>query len=100
MDYFGYLFWVKSWVLIWALIHYASLFMADIQASLSPGTAWLWERPYFNVVTSVFMIMTPIVAMYFVEGFVQGIGQVVSAITIHMDKAAATGGTVVKSSAS
>jgi len=86
-NYFKYLFWVKSWVIIWALIHYASLYMADIQARVSPGVGWFWERPYFNVVTATCLIMSPILAMYFVNGVISGIGEIGSALTLHVDKA-------------
>ena len=57
-EYFIYLFWVKSWVIIWALIHYTSLYMSTLQAKLASGagSSWFFERPYFNTVTGASMV--------------------------------------------
>lgn len=85
-EYFKLLFWVKSWVIIWGVIHYASRYMAEIQDKLSPGVGWIWERPYFNAVTAIFIIMTPAIAGYFMKGFVQGIGHVGEASIVHQEK--------------
>lgn len=87
-EYFVYLFWVKSWVIIWALIHYASLYMAALQAKLASGTtsSWFFERPYFNTVTGVLLVMSPGIAWFMTKGVLSGIGEAASALTVHADK--------------
>ncbi|QAT16670.1 hypothetical protein BU251_02455 [Candidatus Velamenicoccus archaeovorus] len=87
-EYFIYLFWVKSWVIIWALIHYASLYMAALQAKLASGTtsSWFFERPYFNTVTGVLLVMSPGIAWFMTKGVLTGIGEAASALTVHADK--------------
>jgi len=89
-EYFIYLFWVKSWVIIWALIHYASLYMAALQAKLASGTtsSWFFERPYFNTVTGVLLVMSPGIAWFMTKGVLTGIGEAASALTVHADKGA------------
>ena len=87
-EYFVYLFWVKSWVIIWALIHYASLYMAVLQSKLLSGTngSWFFEKPYFNTVTGVLLVMSPGIAWFMTKGVLSGIGEAASALTLHADK--------------
>ena len=87
-EYFIYLFWIKSWVIVWALIHYASLYMSTLQEKLSTGAngAWFFERPYFNTVTGVLLIMSPGIAWFMTKGVLSGIGEAASALTVHADK--------------
>ena len=87
-EYFVYLFWVKSWVIIWALIHYASLYMSALQTKLLSGTSgsWFFEKPYFNVVTGVLLVMSPGIAWFMTKGVLSGIGEAASALTLHADK--------------
>ena len=89
VEYFTTLFWLKSWVIIWALIHYTSIYMAEMQAKLAGGASsdWFIERSYFSMVTSVFLIMSPSIAWFFVKGVLSGIGEISSAATMHADKA-------------
>jgi hypothetical protein len=86
-EYFIYLFWVKSWVIVWALIHYASIYMFTLQASLNSGTtAWFIEKPYFNTVTGVLLVMSPGIAWFMTKGVLTGIGEAATALTLHADK--------------
>ena len=87
-EYFIYLFWVKSWVVIWAIIHYASLYMSMLQAKLASGAtgSWFFERPYFNTVTGVLLVMSPGIAWFMTKGVLSGIGEAASALTLHADK--------------
>ena len=89
-EYFIYLFWVKSWVVIWALIHYASIYMAVLQAKLASGAdgSWFFEKPYFNTVTGVLLVMSPGIAWFMTKGVLSGIGEAASALTVHADKGA------------
>ncbi|MBP7215927.1 MAG: hypothetical protein KBA46_01455 [Candidatus Omnitrophica bacterium] len=86
-EYFIYLFWVKSWVIVWALIHYASVYMSTLQASLASGTtSWFFEKPYFNTVTGVLLVMSPGIAWFMTKGILTGIGEAATALTLHADK--------------
>jgi len=86
-EYFIYLFWVKSWVVVWALIHYAAIYMSTLQAKLGSGTSsWFFEKPYFNTVTGVLLVMSPGIAWFMTKGILSGIGEAASALTIHADK--------------
>ena len=87
-EYFIYLFWVKSWVIVWALIHYASLYMSILQAKLvsGAGNSWFFEKPYFNTVTGVLLVMSPGIAWFMTKGVLSGIGEAASALTVHADK--------------
>jgi len=86
-EYFIYLFWVKSWVIIWALIHYAAIYMSTLQASLASGTtSWFFEKPYFNTVTGVLLVMSPGIAWFMTKGILSGIGEAATALTLHADK--------------
>ena len=87
-EYFMYLFWVKSWVIVWALIHYASIYMSTLQAKLASGatSSWFFERPYFNTVTGVLLVMSPGIAWFMTKGVLSGIGEAASALTLHADK--------------
>jgi len=85
-QFFKYLFWVKSWPIVWAVVYYAGLYMAEIQSVLSPEVWWFWEAPHFNVVTSIFLIMSPLVALFMVEGIVQGLGYILTAFTLMVSR--------------
>ena len=84
---FLYLFWVKSWVIVWALIHYAAIYMSTLQAKLGSGTSsWFFEKPYFNTVTGVLLVMSPGIAWFMTKGVLSGIGEAATALTLHADK--------------
>ena len=86
-EYFIYLFWVKSWVIVWALIHYAAVYMSTLQARLGSGTSsWFFEKPYFNTVTGVLLVMSPGIAWFMTKGVLSGIGEAATALTLHADK--------------
>jgi len=87
-EYFIYLFWVKSWVIIWALIHYAAVYMSTLQAKLVSGatSSWFFEKPYFNTVTGVLLVMSPGIAWFMTKGVLSGIGEAATALTLHADK--------------
>jgi len=86
-EYFIYLFWVKSWVIIWALIHYAAVYMSTLQAKLGSGTSsWFFEKPYFNTITGVLLVMPPGIAWFMTKGVLSGIGEAATALTLHADK--------------
>jgi len=87
-EYFIYLFWVKSWVIVWALIHYAAVYMSTLQARLASGAgnSWFFEKPYFNTVTGVLLVMSPGIAWFMTKGVLSGIGEAASALTVHADK--------------
>lgn len=87
-EYFLYLFWVKSWVIVWALIHYAAIYMSILQAKLASGAAssWFFDKPYFNIVTGVLLVMSPGIAWFMTKGVLSGIGEAASALTLHADK--------------
>jgi len=86
-EYFITLFWVKSWVIVWALIHYAAIYMSTLQAKLGSGTSsWFFEKPYFNTVTGVLLVMSPGIAWFMTKGILSGIGEAASALTMHADK--------------
>ena len=96
-DYFIYLFWIKSWVIIWALIHYTSLYMSTLQAKIASGagTSWFFERPYFNTVTGVLLVMSPGRAWFMTKGVLSGIGEAATALTLHADKGVGTAGSKI-----
>ena len=96
-EYFIYLFWVKSWVIIWALIHYASIYMSTLQAKLASGatSSWFFERPYFNTVTGVLLVMSPGIAWFMTKGVLSGIGEAASALTLHADKGVGKAGSKI-----
>ncbi|MFH1691997.1 MAG: conjugal transfer protein TraG N-terminal domain-containing protein [Candidatus Omnitrophota bacterium] len=86
-EYFIYLFWVKSWVIVWALIHYAAVYMSTLQTRIGSGAgSWFFERPYFNTVTGVLLVMSPGIAWFMTKGVLSGIGEVATALTLHADK--------------
>ncbi len=86
-EYFIYLFWVKSWVIVWALIHYAAIYMSTLQVKLGSGTSsWFFEKPYFNTVTGVLLVMSPGIAWFMTKGVLSGIGEAATALTLHADK--------------
>ena len=86
-QYFKYLFWVKSWSLITALIHYASAYIIDVHRYLTgSGFSVLNDRPYFNLATCIFLIMTPVVSLFVIEGTISGVGSIMSAFTLHVEK--------------
>ena len=86
-EYFIYLFWVKSWVIVWALIHYAAIYMSILQTKLGSGTSsWFFEKPYFNTVTGVLLVMSPGIAWFMTKGVLSGIGEAATALTLHADK--------------
>ena len=86
-EYFIYLFWVKSWVIVWALIHYAAVYMSTLQARIGSGISpWFFEKPYFNTVTGVLLVMSPGIAWFMTKGVLSGIGEAASALTLHADK--------------
>jgi len=86
-EYFIYLFWVKSWVIVWALIHYSVVYMSTLQASLASGTSsWFFEKPYFNTVTGVLLVMSPGISWFMTKGVLSGIGEAATALTLHADK--------------
>lgn len=88
VEYFTTLFWLKCWVIVWAIIHYGSIYMAEMQGKMATGTMsdWFFEHPYFNIVTSVFLIMSPAISWFFVKGVLSGIGEIATATTLHTDK--------------
>ena len=96
-DYFIYLFWIKSWVIIWALIHYTSLYMSTLQAKIASGagTSWFFERPYFNTVTGVLLVMSPGIAWFMTKGVLSGIGEAATALTLHADKGVGKAGSKI-----
>ncbi len=86
-EYFIYLFWVKSWVIVWALIHYSVVYMSTLQASLASGVSpWFFEKPYFNTVTGVLLVMSPGISWFMTKGVLSGIGEAATALTLHADK--------------
>ncbi|MEK6564295.1 MAG: conjugal transfer protein TraG N-terminal domain-containing protein [Candidatus Omnitrophota bacterium] len=86
-EYFIYLFWVKSWVIVWALIHYAAIYMSTLQTRLgSEPSSWFFEKPYFNTVTGVLLVMSPGIAWFMTKGVLSGIGEAATALTLHADK--------------
>lgn len=87
-EYFIYLFWVKSWVIVWALIHYAAVYMSLLQARLASGdtSSWFFDKPYFNIITGVLLVMSPGIAWFMTKGVLSGIGEAASALTVHADK--------------
>ena len=86
-EYFIYLFWVKSWVIVWALIHYAAIYMSTLQTRLGSGiSSWFFEKPYFNTVTGVLLVMSPGIAWFMTKGVLSGIGEAATALTLHADK--------------
>lgn len=88
VEYFTTLFWLKSWVIVWAIVHYGAIYMAEMQGKMAAGTMsdWFIEQPYFNIVTSVFLIMSPAISWFFVKGVLSGIGEIATATTLHTDK--------------
>jgi len=86
-EYFIYLFWVKSWVIVWALIHYSAVYMSTLQASLASGVSpWFFDKPYFNTVTGVLLVMSPGISWFMTKGVLSGIGEAATALTLHADK--------------
>lgn len=89
VEYFTTIFWLKAWVITWAIIHYAAIYMAEMQGKLAGGATsdWFMEKPFFNTVTSVFLIMSPAISWFFVKGVLSGVGEIATASTLHADKA-------------
>jgi hypothetical protein len=96
-EYFIYLFWVKSWVIIWALIHYAAIYMSTMQAKLASGatSSWFFDRSYFNTVTGVLLVMSPGIAWFMTKGVLSGIGEAATALTLHADKGVGKAGSKI-----
>jgi hypothetical protein len=96
LNYVKYLFWVKSWCLLWAIVHYASFWFAKIQATVAPETGVFWEKPYFNIATSAFIIMTPVISLIFINGVMSGVSDTARSATLWGDKGTGIAGGAVK----
>lgn len=88
LEYFMYLFWIKSWPITWAIIHYASIYMTELQAKMASGSSgdWFLERPFFDNITAVMTIMAPVISLFFIKGVISGIGETTSAATMQVEK--------------
>lgn len=88
LEYFMYLFWIKSFPISWAIVHYASIYMTELQARMAGGSsgAWFLERPFFDNVTAVMTIMSPVISLFFIKGVISGIGEASSASTMQTEK--------------
>jgi hypothetical protein len=86
LEFFVILFWIKSMQIMWDLINFAALYRAHFQGLLNPDSSWIWERAYFNIVTSVMLIMSPILCGFMIKGSLQAMGQISSAMTLNLDK--------------
>ncbi len=87
-EFLKNLFWVKSWSICWAIVDVASSYVLTIQQMFNKGSgiSSFWEGAYFNIVTSVFMIMLPILSRMMIDGVATGIGVAATAANIHADK--------------
>ena len=64
-----------------------AIYMSTLQARLGSGTSsWFFEKPYFNTVTGVLLVMSPGIAWFMTKGILSGIGEAASALTMHADK--------------
>ena len=80
-EFLKNLFWIKSWSITWAILDVGSSYVLTIQQALSGTTGDIsgyWQGPfnsYFNIATSVFMIMLPILSRAAIDGISTGIGR-------------------------
>jgi hypothetical protein len=62
LKYMESFIWIKSWTMTSGIAYYISLFVAQIQAQASDNVNWFWDYPYFVAVSSVLLIVLPIVS--------------------------------------
>ena len=89
VEFVKNLFWIKSWSISWAIIDVASSYIVTIQQMFNKsdsGMSGFWEGAYFNIVTSVFIIMLPILSRMMIDGVATGIGVAATAANMHADK--------------
>jgi len=91
-EFVKYLFWVKSWSLTWAILDLAQVYVIKMVSALTPtgGTNIAFggtDAAYFNIATSVFMIMLPILSKAMIDGIFTGLGFASTAANLHVDKA-------------
>jgi len=89
VEFLKNLFWIKSWSISWAIVDVASSYVLTIQQLFNKtdsGIPEFWEGAYFNIVTSVFIIMLPILSRMMIDGIATGIGVAATAANIHADK--------------
>jgi len=80
-TYAKFIFYIKSWNIIMAVIYAASNSILDIQASLSPTESYMIHHPVFNTVTFVLLISTPIISYYFVNGSLSSITSLAGSVS-------------------
>ena len=90
-EFAKYLFWVKSWSLTWAILDLASVYVVKMVSALAPAQATGLgmggiNTAFFNVATSVFMIMLPILSKAMIDGVFSGLGFASTAANLHVDK--------------
>ncbi len=74
------LFYIKSWHLILAIISNGSSYVLDVQARLMPSSDFLIERPIFNIITFLFLITSPALSYFLINGSMEGIGLLTTGI--------------------
>jgi len=82
--------WVKSWNFCWAITDYCSVYYFQIYNAMKPGAFTIHMIPYFNNVSNIFIIMSPLVSMMVIAGSMWGIGSIATAVTLHGSKEAET----------
>ena len=89
-EFAKYLFWVKSWSLTWAILDLASVYYVKVSNALAPdGGLGMFgvDTAFFNIATSVFLIMLPILSKAMIDGCFSGLGFASTAANLHVDKA-------------
>jgi hypothetical protein len=59
-QYVEIFIWIKSWMVGCAISFYISLFAARVQAQTSMDAAWFWNYPYYVALSSVLLMIMPI----------------------------------------
>lgn len=71
---------IKSWHIVLAIICNASRFVLEIQARLMPTSGYVIDRPIYNIITFLFMIASPALSYFLINGILEGVGGVSSAL--------------------
>lgn len=71
---------IKSWHIILAIISNASRFVLEIQARIMPTSDYVIDRPIYNIITFLFMIASPALSYFLINGVLEGVGGVSSAL--------------------
>ena len=66
-----------------------------VQLTVAFAVLVFFERPYFNTVTGVLLVMSPGIAWFMTKGVLSGIGEAATALTLHADKGVGKAGSKI-----